>query len=265
MSVKTPKIRHPRGENVPMAAEERKTEDIAKEEEFEEVEVDVFDEGEEEEEQTKENRESEEERLKKIEEEISHLVSKKKSKEVVKKYLDLYKELEEVKEQRDDYLKTAQMVQANFENYKKRIDKDQEWANFRNKQKILQKFLTIFDDVERTYKMIKEHEDVKKTEEAISLILQNFQSTFESLEVTIIEPTINEKFNPQFHEAIHMIEKEDQDENTIVEVLSKGFLLNDLVIRPSRVVITKKPLVKKDSDKVIQGKEEEKEKGEKQL
>ena len=104
---------------------------------------------------------------------------------------------------------------------------------------ILQKFLPIFDDIERTNLMFENQPDPVELKEAIGLIFNNLKSTFESLELEIIEPK-KEKFNPQYHEIVHFIEGEDLKDNQIMEVVSKGFKLGNIVIRPAKVVISKK-------------------------
>jgi len=67
----------------------------------------------------------------------------------------------------------------------------------------------------------------------------NLKATFESLNVKTIDPK-KEIFNPQYHEAIHVVENEEVETNTIVDVVSIGFVLEDVVIKPAKVVITRK-------------------------
>ena len=68
--------------------------------------------------------------------EITKLIEKGKTDGVLKRYSGLLHDLIEEKKMKEEHLDTAQVVQANFENYKKRVHKDQEWSNFQNKQKI---------------------------------------------------------------------------------------------------------------------------------
>ncbi|MHA2357563.1 MAG: nucleotide exchange factor GrpE [Candidatus Heimdallarchaeaceae archaeon] len=216
-----------------------KNKEVKSEKEEEIIEVDVEDiedivvETEEEPEE-----DSEVKRRETIKEEILSLISSNKTEELVEKYLSLNEKYDEINKQSSEYLTTAQRVQANFENYKKRVIKDQEWSNFQNKQKIIQKFLTLFDDLERTNTILEEHPDVDKLKDALALIMKNLRSTFDSLEVEIIEPE-EEIFNPQFHEAVYTIEKEGIEKNQIIEVLNKGFKVGNIVIRPAKVAVGK--------------------------
>ena len=177
--------------------------------------------------------------LEEVREEVLSFIKDANTDKLLEKYIALFRDFKESNKLKEEYLETAQLVQAEFENYKKRIYKDQEWYGFQNKQKILQKFLPLFDDIERTNLMFDNQPDATELKEAIGLIFNNLKSTFESLELEIIEPK-KEKFNPQYHEIVHFIEGEDLKDNQIMEVISKGFKLGNIVIRPAKVVISKK-------------------------
>ncbi|MEE9410261.1 MAG: nucleotide exchange factor GrpE [Candidatus Heimdallarchaeota archaeon] len=176
--------------------------------------------------------------MEKLKDEIRNLVEKNKINKLLDKFTDLVQGFIAEKKQKEEYLNTAQTVQANFENYKKRVYKDQEWSNFQNKQKILQKFLKTYEDIERTAEMFNNHPETKSVKEAVDLIYANLTTSLESLDVKVINP-IDEIFNPQFHEAVYVVEKEEASKNQIVEVISKGFLLGNIVLKPARVVISK--------------------------
>jgi molecular chaperone GrpE len=177
--------------------------------------------------------------LEEVREEVLNYIKDANTDKLLEKYIALFRDLKESSKLKEEYLETAQLVQAEFENYKKRIFKDQEWYGFQNKQKILQKFLPLFDDIERTNLMFENQPDSVELKEAIGLIFNNLKSTFESLELEIIEPE-KETFNPQYHEIVHFIEGENLKDNQIMEVVSKGFKLGNIVIRPAKVVISKK-------------------------
>lgn len=167
--------------------------------------------------------------------------------ELVERYINLYQELEETKKLRDEYLDTAQRVQASFENYKKQIDKNIQYNTLHNKSKILRQFLSVFDDLERTKQLFAVHPDVEKAKEALEMIYRNLRSVMEDLGLKIIEPS-KERFDPKYHEAIHVVETDEEEDQTIIEVVAKGFQLENTIIRPAKVVVTKKP-AKKGSKK----------------
>ena len=170
--------------------------------------------------------------------------------------VDLYTELEETKKKRDDYLATAQRVQASFENFQKQQVRQQEWNKLLTKSDIIKKFLTIYDDIERTNENLSQNPKVKKAQEAVSMVFESLKTIFDNLGLEIINPE-NEKFNPKYHEAIHSIEMDDKKDQSIIEVSSKGFTLENLVVRPAKVVISRKKQVK-----TIKKSQEENENGE---
>ena len=181
-----------------------------------------------------------EEEKKRIENEIISLIDKGKIDLLVEKYHNLSKLLNEETKLKSEYLNTAQLVQAEFENYKKRAHKDQEFANYRNKASILQKFLTIYEDIERTHLQTEKDNDIKATKEALKLIFRNMKESLSDLGVRVINPQ-DEIFDPKFHEVLYTSEDEKLPDNKIIDVISNGFILDEIVLKPARVVISKKP------------------------
>ena len=231
MLVNVLKNRHLEGEGSLMKLNENKKRN---DEEFIEVDVEDFEINE----VSEEEIDPETELLEKVKTEIERLVEKKKIDELVGNYITMINDINQINQLKEEYLKTAQVVQAEFENYKKRVQKDKDWSNFQNKQKILQRFLILYDDIERTQEMFSNHPNVEQANDAVNLIFSNLKSAFESLDVEIIDP-LGEIFNPQFHEAVYALEKEGEQKNKIIEVISKGFIVENTVIRPAKVVIAK--------------------------
>ena len=121
--------------------------------------------------------------------------------------------------------------------------RQQEWNKLLTKSDIIKKFLTIYDDIERTNENLSQNPNVKKAQEAVSMVFESLKTIFDNLGLKIINPD-NEIFNPKYHEAIHSIEMDDKKEQSIIEVSSKGFTLENLVVRPAKVVISRKKQVK---------------------
>ena len=154
-------------------------------------------------------------------------MKKKESKEE-KKLQDKEKEIAESTE-------TLQRLQAEFENYKKRIEKES--AEFRkySNAKLITRLLPILDSFELALKNTKE-EGFKK---GIELIYSQLYQTLEEQGLRKIE-ALNQKFDPYKHEVL-LTEESGEDEDTIIEELQKGYMLNDAVLRHTKVKITKKP------------------------
>ncbi len=177
---------------------------------------------------------------KRIEDEIIKLIDKGKINPLVKKYQKISKSLASEIKLKEEYLHTAQLVQAEFENYKKRVHKDQEVANYRNKANILQKFFTIYEDIERTHLQNTKETDIKTASEAFKLIFRNIKDIFTDLGIKIINPQ-DEIFDPKHHEVLYTLDNKELPDNRIIEVVEKGFLLDSIVLKPARVIISKVP------------------------
>lgn len=167
---------------------------------------------------------------------------------LIDKMVHMHKEITELKEQRDDYLGTSQRVQANFENYKKKVSKDIEFSNINTKVQVLKTFFSLYDDLERALDSMDKNADPESIIAGLEMIFKNLKSTFESLNINIIAPGEG-KFDPRYHEAIHVIENDKYEDNQIIELFTKGFKMDDKVIRPAKVIIAKRSKKQKNSQK----------------
>lgn len=148
---------------------------------------------------------------------------------------EIEKQLETKTKEAADYLDTLQRLKADFENYKKRMMKDQahfvELAN----EGLVQKMLPVLDNFERALYMseeLKDHQNVFKGFEMI------YGELLEVLEKEgLKEVTAAGEFDPALHEAVMQVEEEGIAANHIVDVLRKGYLYKDKLIRPSMVKV----------------------------
>lgn len=126
-------------------------------------------------------------------------------------------------------------VQADFENYKKRVEKEKtEFTQFAS-QELIKKLLPLFDSFQLALDTTNNPEDFKK---GIELIYSQFWQILESEGLKPID-ALNKPFDPFLHEAL-MQEKSDKPENTVLQELQKGYMFKDNVIRPVKVKIAKK-------------------------
>ena len=145
---------------------------------------------------------------------------------------ELKKELSETKKLTETYLEQLKYLQADFDNYKKRILKERgEVVNTAN-ENLIKELLTILDDFERSLVLVKNKEDLK----GLELIYKNFLKILESFGLKKIEVE-GKKFDHYYHEVL-LKEKSDKEEGIILEELQKGYLLNGKVIRHSKVKIS---------------------------
>jgi len=130
-------------------------------------------------------------------------------------------------------------ISADFENYKKRISKDQiNWRHNNQSEIFLELLLTIDSFDQAFYK----YESGKNPEldawlEGFKMIHKNFYSFLDKFNIKIIDSNI--PFDPEYHEALSQVESDKHDSGEIVEVLQKGFILGDRVLRPAKVSVAK--------------------------
>jgi len=137
------------------------------------------------------------------------------------------KEIEELTE-------TLQRLQADFENYKKRIEKENlERARYA-KAEVIVKLLPVLDSFELALKNSKNHEEFKK---GVELIYSQFFQTLEDMGLRPVQT--NGKFDPYKHEVL-LTETSDKEDGTILEELQKGYALNERIIRHSKIKVAKK-------------------------
>ena len=156
---------------------------------------------------------------------IKKTVHEKKSDTVQKKLKHLEKELQE----KNDKLLRAY---ADLRNYQKRMEKEIENAKEETKKKYLSELIDLYELLERA------SEDANP-KEGINAILNNMKNLLEVEQISHIN-CIGKQFDHNHHHAISTIEKEDCEENEIVEEIKKGYMIEDRLLRPSQVVVAKK-------------------------
>lgn len=142
-----------------------------------------------------------------------------------------------IKELEEKYLRAY----ADFENTKKRMERDKYQALEYANEAILRDFLPILDTLESALNGINEVADstqsVEKIKEGILLTIDNFLKAFSKNGVELIDTS--GEFNPNLHNAIMHVRDENKEDGEISQVLQKGYKYKERVIRPSMVSITK--------------------------
>ena len=134
------------------------------------------------------------------------------------------------------YEKKLQYLLADFENLKKRTELDVQNRVNSIIDEIMLKFLSIYDDFVRAKEALAKQ---KVNTEGLDAILKNMNSFLTEYGVTPID-ALGEIFDPKLHEAISVKEDQTLDNDTITEEIRKGYILQNRVIRPSLVEISKK-------------------------
>lgn len=165
-----------------------------------------------------------------------------KKKEEIKKKES--KKVDPKEEKIKELTETLQRLQAEFENYKKRIDKEKgEFVKY-SKHEVIAKILPILDSFELAIKNAKNNPNFLK---GVELIFSQLYSTLESEGLRPIE-SLGKKFDPYKHEVL-MQEASDKEEDVVLEELQKGYMLNDKVLRHSKVKVSKKDDKQKNKTK----------------
>jgi molecular chaperone GrpE len=197
-----------------------------------------------EENEVKENQEVKEENVSTNQEceekETSSLSSKKKKKKDEKSNKELLKLQQEIenltekyKETNDKYLRLA----AEFDNYKKRTLKEKSDLLKYGGETVLTNLLSILDDFERAENSIRNSNDIEGIKQGIDLINAKFHEFMKQQGIKEIESK-NAEFNTDFHEAITRFPApSDELKGKVIDVIQKGYMLHDKVIRFAKVVV----------------------------
>ena len=157
---------------------------------------------------------------------------KKKNKKTDAEILKLKEELEakekEIAELNDKYLR----LYAEYDNFRRRSAKERENIYFDAKSDTLKNILPILDNMERATAF----SEADKILEGMNLILKSFNETFTKMDVKEIE-ALGKTFDPNVHYAVMHVEDENYGESEVVEVLQKGYICGDKVIRYAMVKV----------------------------
>lgn len=148
--------------------------------------------------------------------------------------------LEDRAKKSDEYFDSLLRLQADFDNYKKRIEKDRiEFIKFANEE-IIAEILKILDDFERAVEAGKTKHDFDVLYKGIEMIHKDLKEFLKQKGLKEIEAK-GKLFNPSEHEAMMQEETDKAPEDYVTEELQKGYTLNGRVIRPAKVKVAKKP------------------------
>lgn len=158
-----------------------------------------------------------------------------------------YEALKEKAELCDERYERLLRLRADFENARKRMAKEkQELIKYANED-LIYKFLPVIDNFERAVACAEASQNTKSILEGIELIQKQMNGILANYGLRQI-PSVGEKFDPNKHEAIMKVESDLHSEDTVVEELQKGYTLNERVIRPAVVKVSKKPQQKVESN-----------------
>ena len=138
----------------------------------------------------------------------------------------------------DDSHDSLLRAKAEVENIKKRSQKEIENAFKYSTESILQEIIPIYDSLSLSCSLSDEKMSKEQLEEGNKLLLSMFQQLFEKNNIQEINPKA-ELFNPELHQAVSTIKDSKKKNDSISEVVQKGYLLNGRVIKPALVIVIK--------------------------
>ena len=187
---------------------------------------------------------------------------KSKTSEINEKNEEKKKELspeEKIKELEDKLTRSL----AEMENQRRRYEKEKEEAFEYGGFSFAKEALNLIDNLERSKQSLENDETLKKSEalkkisDHLEIIYKDTLNIFNKNNINIIK-SINEKLDPNFHQAMMEIEDDSKEPGTIVQEIQKGFMIKDRLLRPSLVAVSKKSSKSSEENKLDDKKTEEK-------
>ena len=184
--------------------------------------------------ETKKTKEKEEHKTKKE----KKSTRSKKELEAIKKELDVVLEKVEELEKQNEELKDSLLRKiAEFENYKRRTEKDQlnliEYAA----ESVLLKIIPVYDDLNRSLEHIAETDNVESIKEGLKMVAEKFRKTLEEIGVKKIE-TKDKQFDYNYHEALMQQNVEGVPPHTVISEIEPGYIYKDKVLKHAKVIVS---------------------------
>jgi molecular chaperone GrpE len=145
-------------------------------------------------------------------------------------------ELAVVTRERDEYLDHLRRLKAEWDNYRKRVQRDNEELRLRAAETVVESLLPVMDNMSRALEAGDKHEEGQLLA-GLTLVAGQLRGTLagHGLEEIGVEPGTT--FDPEYHEAIVAQASEDYPEGTVTQVLERGYLLHGKLLRPAKVIV----------------------------
>jgi len=128
-------------------------------------------------------------------------------------------------------------LQAEIQNMRRINQRERQDAAKYRSQSLANHLLDVADNLERALASPAESDDAKAIHKGIEMVYNQFKQAFEKEGISVIDP-LNEAFDPNFHQAVSMMPAgEGQEADTVINVLQKGYMLQDRVLRPAMVIV----------------------------
>jgi molecular chaperone GrpE len=148
--------------------------------------------------------------------------------------------LRKLAEERDEFLDLLKRVKADFANYRKRMEAERAAFEAAGERRLLAKLLAVADQCELACEGAGRDCSADSLRQALSCVWSEMDKFLKDAGVERIEAA-GKRFTPESHEAVHVVESAELPERTVVEEVSPGYRVGDHVLRPARVVVTRRP------------------------
>lgn len=144
-------------------------------------------------------------------------------------------------------------AQAEAQNTRRRAEKDVEKARRFALERFSSELLSVVDNLERALQAAEQASgdaeaiDSKAIAEGVDLTLKGLLDVFGRFNISAVDPE-GEPFDPQLHQAMSMLENSEVEPNTVLQVMQKGYTLNDRLIRPAMVIVSREPAQKEEKE-----------------
>jgi molecular chaperone GrpE len=141
---------------------------------------------------------------------------------------DIERLKEELRQQHEMHLRTL----ADFDNYRRRVEREQTSADRRGKREVLLSLLEVLDSFDRAFRQMRN--EPSSVSEGLQAIHRKLLNLIEAQGVTPF-PSLNETFHPELHEAIGSVQSDKHEPGTVIDEVQRGYRWGDELLRPARV------------------------------
>ena len=146
--------------------------------------------------------------------------------------LSLEQQVEDLKDQ-------LLRAQAEVQNVRRVAGQEITKARLYGVEYLAREFVVVGDNLQRALESCKEKAEISVIKEGLELTLRSFEGSLETAGIVPINPD-GEAFDPEKHEAISVVEDDKKEPNTVIDVIQRGFTIQNRILRPAKVVVTKK-------------------------
>ncbi|MCJ7653671.1 MAG: nucleotide exchange factor GrpE [Actinobacteria bacterium] len=154
--------------------------------------------------------------------------------EVEQDIVSVESKIEELSKEKEELLDGLLRLKAEFENYRKRMLKEQTRVLETAEAGLVKKLLTVIDNLERAVGNSADEAGANGLREGVEMVLGQMLEIFEKEGLEVIDPE-GEVFDPEHHEAMMVVETDECPEDTVVEVTQKGYRFKGMLLRPALV------------------------------